>query len=163
MWALLLTCCLVSPSFQGADDKEKTEAIRKEIADLRERLAAKEAELAEMLPVKRVEYLTVNDLKPGTAGPFGANYAGPLITFSLRIEDVLDKNRAIVTVMRPAARNRMGGYDLESLSPRVLISNFDTSGLSDGKIIKSGIFRVLGTQKISNRTYAHVEPYLPKK
>jgi hypothetical protein len=174
---LLAATFLLASGSARSDDKEKADKLRKEIAELRKQLSEKEAELAKLDPVKMVDYLWTNKMEPGDVGPFGSTFSVPetvktgqrtsrtyTTSARLRVVKVLDKESMIIAVLSD------GGIPDKV---RVLVTNFDTTGIADGRILTatrekpSPVFRVLGTKKIEETTYAHVElwtlPYKPPK
>lgn len=157
-------CCLFLAVPVLADDKDKAEKLRKEIADLRAQLTEKEAELTRLEPVEMVPYLSLSKLKPNTVGPFATpsqpvvrgntviDRGGRPIRDTLYVEKVLDKHRVTATL-------RFGGLKGDAMAKqKLLITNFDTTGYTDGKkIAPELVYRVVGTEKIDDVTYAHVE------
>lgn len=160
---LLPVLMLLVSTASARDDKEQAEKLRKEIAELRAQIAAKEAEVAKLDPVRMVEYLWTNDMKPGDVGRFGLSTTRPRTVISdgkpvrvsemvysdalLRIEKVIDKTSATAVVLEQAGANKA----------KIFISNFDTTNVADGRRIPSAVYRVVGTKKIGDVTYTHVE------
>jgi hypothetical protein len=95
------------------------------------------------------------EIKPNTVGPFAvpSSNNSQLIHCSIRVEEVLDKNRLIATILIPSGRSMVPAKQ------RVLISNYDTSKLADGQTFTSKVYRVVGTEKIGTKTYMHVEQW----
>jgi hypothetical protein len=143
------------------DQKEQqAAALRKEISDLKLKIAEKELQLTTLEPTKEVPFLDSVDLKRNTAGQFVQDdgqqrpSVAPLI-----VKQVLDKNRMLVTVgIAPR-------HDPNHQMQVVLIVGMPTVDIADGKIFNDGnlYFRVIGTEKIGDRTYYAVEPYTMKK
>lgn len=155
---LAFAISFVTSGFAVGSDKEKADKLRKEIADLRSQLSAKEAELAMLDPVNVVDYLWTFKMKPGDAGTFGQVVTRPKTEYAparIRVEKVVDKLSMIISIIGESGKDPV----------QVLVSDFDTTGVADGKTFPSPTFRVLGTKKVGDRTYAHVEPWKipPKK
>lgn len=174
MIALAFALLLGSTNTSTADDKEQIEKLRKESAELKAQLAAKEAELAKLDPVEMMQFLQITTLKPNTVGPFGSlteavirnnvviDKGGRLVQDAIRVEKVLDGNRVIASVLVTRGR------EVVAAKEQLLITGFDTTGVADGKIINpSPVFRVIGTKMRDGKTYHHLEhwtqPYTPSK
>jgi hypothetical protein len=149
-------------SIATAADDPKIDQLRKEVAELKSRLAVKEAELAKLDPVKEVAYLN-GTLTVGTAGRFGvatsrtivtpdgkAVKVGGIETATVKVSKVIDANKAILTNV--------------GVANGVIARNFPTKDIADGATIgPSQYFRVVGTEKYNGRTFFVVEPYTPRK
>ena len=155
-------------------DNDRAEQLRKEIAALREQIAMKESELAKLDPkavnVLSIRWLQPHSMKPGQVGSFGGlhtsyvrNKKGKDVPITsavpaiLRVEKVLGKNSVIVSVGSPGQKY--------SERPRILITNFDATAIAEGKDIADGkpilFFKAIGTKKVGDKTYPHVEPSGP--
>lgn len=166
---------------KSESNEEKAARLRREIEGLNAQTKAKEAELAKLDPppeTVEVDYLDPFDMKPGQAGRFGAGMraSGPV-----RLPPALQQGSAgaASAIARARAGNQSQPVAVRILqiinttqalvmvetagdNATVLLVNFPTKGLADGKYLDDQKYKVLGTVKMAGQTYYRVEPYTPK-
>lgn len=147
----------------------RIEKIRNEIAELQSKIADKEADIVRLSPVKKVNYLFLDSaIKPGTAGPFGRrieyvnNTTEPEVA-AVQIESIIDETTMIVSVLSRYRGLKQGVIVFDASPKQVVISHFDTKGMTKGAKFQSPPFLTLGTKTIDGKVYVHVDPYTPKK
>lgn len=153
--AVLVACFGVA---RGQDGPAKVEQLKKEIAELRAKLEAKEAELSKLVPAKRVVGMHAAELTIGEAGPLVEAYqlGNGRITESatiLQVERVLGANKFVAQVGTIQPNSNMK-------RPSVIVSGMPTTGLADGKILRElPHFRVVGIERLGDRTLYVIEPF----
>lgn len=153
----VLAVCLGAA--RGQDNQAKVDQLKKEIADLRAKLGAREVELAAILPAKEVRYLRPYTMEIGEAGPLVQTLTlGGRTTESptyIQVERILDDRKFVAVVGVP---------ERDVKRPTVVIGSYPTAGLAEGKTIDPPHFRVVGTEKVGDRVLYLLEPYTrPKK
>ncbi len=160
---IMMSAGSLASSASGGDDKARIEELRKEITSKRAELAKLESELAKLEPLKQVDYLWPNEMKVNTFGAFGevSQLKNGRLVYSLgtlKVAKVVDGKRMLITVVPGRGIIPLG----EPI--QILVNNFDTAEIVDGKIINpSPIFKVTGTETLDGKKYFAVEPYTPPK
>lgn len=138
----LLGCAIVA---RGDDDQ--AEKLRREVADLRVKLAEKEQELAKLSPPKVVQFVSGFELNVGEAGPWRDTF--------VQVRRVLDDRRMLVVAGNPSIATVP--------IPQVILASYPTAGIGEGKLLRLDQVRVVGTTKHEERTLTVIEPYIPAK
>lgn len=150
MFFIVLACSLAPVA--RAD--EKSDKLRKEIADLRVALKAKENELARREPTKEVSLLFSDLMQMNTAGQFGIK---PNEFANLSVIKVIDESRMLLQVGDKEQNKRILNRG------KVLVVNIATADYADGQAVDNKLwFRFLGNTKYDGVTYQTVEPYVPR-
>lgn len=157
----MLVCCIATVCSAAPPDKE--DQLRKEVAELRAQLAAKETELKKLEAVTVVPFLFSEELKVGTVGPIGYEPAKGQPSRAITefgVVKVIDKDRLLTHAPSRLFLSSATGTQVHSYGTFVL--RYPTAGLKAAGSVKLGtqLFRVRGTVTIGKDTYL-VEPYAP--
>ena len=160
--ALLLVCFESRAEEPTPEQKKRIEELKKQIADKKTEIAKLEAELAKLDPVKLLPHIFVENLRVGTAGPFGSEFVqgfqrSTTTVTTFQVVKVIDEQKAVIKVL--SGSEVVKGRATHTYGECILLH--PTKGLADGGALKPDAvaYRVSGTEKVGEKTYFVVEPY----
>lgn len=159
-WALLVSAALAAclGIARGQNNQDKADQLRREIAELRVRLAEKEEQARRLSPAKEVKALRPALLTIGEAGPLVGTFPVGNGQFAesktyIQVERILDDKRFVAWVGPPP-------NNPNEKRQQVLVTGYPTTGLADGRVILDPpSFKVVGTEKVADRVLYALEPY----